>query len=248
MSTSPGPLQVFVANLDERDWRYGNRTLALKCSEEQLEFCRCRSACTQCTAENTVNFVHAPCLQLIMTKVTSMSRQSFLSKILQLTRPLLPWNQACLAMRPSYSYSSSFPSLDKDTSLGNLMAVIETMLPIEVQITIYSYVSGLFESLVRSWSVFDNHRRIVMALDDHRVSSMTLPLVGSGQIKTLHANAETILGETCLTGIGANHDSEKFFYKMIPVTSLPIQGVQVTLGMYGVVGLRILYVDGSESA
>lgn len=113
---------------------------------------------------------------------------------------------------------------------------------------IYSHVSGLFESLVRSWSVFDNHRRLLLDPEYCQASPKAWPLVGSGQIKTLHANAETLIGETCLTSIGANHESEKSCYDMITVASLPIRGLHVALGMYGVVGLRILYTDGSKSA
>lgn len=156
-------------------------------------------------------------------------------------------------MQPNYPlHLPILAKLNLNTPLGDLISLIEKRLPIELQTMIYDSVTGLFKSLLRTLSTLQDSYPLLSNLDDHQAPLMTHPLNASPlstsrPVEMLYARAVSILGEACLTEISVQDDSQGSRYA-ITIARQPVWGVQVAYGTYGVVGLRVLYVDGFKSA
>lgn len=179
----------------------------------------------------------------------AMSAKTILGRVAEVTRPMLSWSQAIIALRPSYPFHPLKPShLSRDTDLGSLIASIEEKLPFELRRMIYDHTLGMFKSLLNTSSTIEDcHHLLASPAQDRRPISKTFPLREILDLDRIGARVVTILGEVCLAHIGAAHGDTSQDHHDIPVANRTVSGVQVSVGSYGVVGLRVLYEDGSKS-
>ncbi|CAG9947846.1 unnamed protein product [Clonostachys rosea f. rosea IK726] len=141
--------------------------------------------------------------------------------------------------------TSSRPSLpaglSTTTELGQLVKAIRKTLPVELQGLVYRNVSGLFRFLAGAsltLNDLDKKAGSNSGVVNHPVSHHS--------VKSLRANSTIILGEECLTSIGSDNASN--FEQEIALQDKPVYGIQVSLGTYGVVALRVIYQGNSTSS
>ncbi|CAH0046743.1 unnamed protein product [Clonostachys solani] len=127
------------------------------------------------------------------------------------------------------------------TELGQLVETIRKTLPVELQGLVYRNVSGLFHFLAGASLTLNELEG--EAGPDRGVVIHPIPF---HFVKSLRANSTIILGEECLTNIGSDNASN--FEQEIVLQDKAVYGIQVSLGTYGVVALRVLYQDNSTSA
>lgn len=178
-----------------------------------------------------------------------MPAEKLLSHISHLTRPMLAWDQLVVAMHPTYPYHPLAAQLSRDTELGRLLGKLEDRLPVELQKMIYDHCSGIFRSLLNCSSTIHDCQPLLPLLEKRQSASETsFPLSKSPDFETIGASAVTILGEVTLAQIGASPGAggSQFEYQ-IPIARQAVSGIEVSIGTYGVVGLRVLYLDGSKS-
>ncbi|VUC26190.1 unnamed protein product [Clonostachys rosea] len=206
--------------------------------------------CPCCIEQATVNLVHIHCLQLAKRRWNDLSTP-FLVRIARSLRPITPSNVATevLGIKPGLTKLPDSEIAPEDSSLGLVLANIHRRLPGELQRMVCEHLRGeFFFWVARCLETLD-------WIDDHQLAIATLPntspkyhhpLRPFSSFKRLVANTVNILGETCLSRIGG--DSPTSYDMEIEIRQSPISGIKYALGIYGVVGLRVLYEDGSSSA
>ncbi|VUC32542.1 unnamed protein product [Clonostachys rosea] len=129
--------------------------------------------------------------------------------------------------------------LSTTTKLGQLVETVRKTLPVELQELIYQKVSGLFRFLAET-------SLTLKELDGEASADRGVVVhpVSKGLAKFLRAHSTHIHGEECLTEI----DSHSNFEQQIALQEKPIHGIQVSVGTYGVVAVRVLYQDYSTSS
>ncbi|CAG9988864.1 unnamed protein product [Clonostachys byssicola] len=131
--------------------------------------------------------------------------------------------------------------LSTTTELGQLVETIRKSLPVELQGLIYRNVSGLFRFL--AGASFTLNELDENAGPDRGVVINPVP---HHSVKFLRATSTIILGEECLTNIGSDNASN--YEQDIALQDKPVYGIQVSLGTYGVVALRVIYQDNTTSS
>ncbi|CAH0058537.1 unnamed protein product [Clonostachys solani] len=198
----------------------------------------------------TVNMIHIYCLQLAKRRWSDFSTD-LLARIARLLRPITPPNVTAeiLGVKPDLTKFPESEIASKDSSLGLLLANIHGHLPGELQRLICRHLSGtLFFSVASCLETLhwiEDHRILT---DSRQIATPTYhyPLMPSFSFKRLVADTVNILGESCFTRIGGDFPTS---YEMeITIKQVPISGIRYALGLHGVVGLRVLYEDGSSSA
>jgi hypothetical protein len=152
-------------------------------------------------------------------------------------------------LRSAKKEFSDLPSLSdiKDTSLGLFLHAIMKRLPVELVGIITQCVGdGLFSSLTMTsetlaWIKTIGFTRI-MESENHLSKKQVFSV--NNDIQHLGLNSIQVMGENCLVGL--QYDP-KVCRSQIPVAKKQIKGLQFGLGFHGVIGLRIVYVDGSSS-
>jgi hypothetical protein len=132
------------------------------------------------------------------------------------------------------------------------MAQTQKRLPFEIQSMIYDHVPDLVKSLRLTLSALDDCSHLMPTLEDdqaktHKITLKADSLPTSRPGEVLFARNIKLWGETCLAGISTNDDAHQSHHT-ITIAKLPVWGVQIALGTYGVAGLRVLYAGGTKSA
>lgn len=235
------PLKLFRVNLASDQPGYGNDALA----RWGFEFCRCRPNCGRCDTHNTVNFAHGPCVQFVKKgHHPKVSYHEMLWQMLQAGRPLLTWEQACIAMHPRVPAELLATEPYSPTEFGLFMRELDRRLPDDIKRNIYELVPGLFGALYRTNAVYISIGQLALGPGSYnRTPRIMMFVLHGNRVKTLHASSTTILGEPCLTKISLDpHGAAS-----IDVENRPIWGIQAALVTYGVCGIKVLYSDGSQS-
>lgn len=218
--------------------------------ENELAFCR-RGQCSVCGPESRANFAHDQCYKTARRLYRGFCLDT-LMQLTRLTRPILPW--ACLPVTMDRVFQtptmlSSYTDQRSPTDLGRLIATVEERLPIELQQMIFNDTPTMFQSLARCSQLVQTYSA-VLRLGAPAALSTPLqyirPLRTTLGIRQLGINVMDILGEPCIMKIGVQHPIG--WQYEIEVSDRPVFGLQVALGSYGPVALRVLYTDGSMSS
>lgn len=215
------------------------------------------AGCLRCDGEaklngvqTTANLVHLHCSQLAKRRWSDFSAD-VLVRIARLLRSItLPGvAEEILGVEPGLTKFPESEIACKDSSLGSLLMNIHRHLPGELQRLVCQHLQGTFffsvASCVETLHWIEDHRILT---DSWSVTTPTYhyPLMPFFSFKRLVADTVNILGESCFTRIGGDLPSS---YEMdITLRQVPLSGIQYALGLHGVVGLRVLYEDGSRSA
>uniref|UniRef100_A0A8H7TME2 Uncharacterized protein n=1 Tax=Bionectria ochroleuca TaxID=29856 RepID=A0A8H7TME2_BIOOC len=219
--------------------------------------CPYYGGCLRCDGEAalngvqaTVNLVHLHCSQLAKRRWSDFSAD-VLVRIARLLRPITS-SEVGAEILGVNSNLTKFPESEiacKDSSLGLLLTNIHRRLPGELQSLVCQHLQGTFffsvASCVETLHWIEDHRILA---DSWSITIPTYhyPLMPSFSFKRLVADTVNILGESCFTRIGGDLPTS---YEMeITLRQVPLSGIQYALGVHGVVGLRVLYEDGSRSA
>lgn len=170
-----------------------------------------------------------------------------LGEITKGARPMIPWQDMLSIIGPVSPLAALPPSaeLSKSTDLGRLLCGVQSRLPVELQNVISQHLSGLFMTLgncLLTMSYLMGPMKLHMPLSP---SSVTYPLANCQWIERLGADTVNVLGETCLTRIGAGGLGA--FELEIDLATCQVSGIQAAFGRHGVAAVRVLYLDGSSS-
>ncbi|CAH0005094.1 unnamed protein product [Clonostachys byssicola] len=197
--------------------------------------------------ENTANCVHVPCLQYATTKLPRLSIRSF-CQIARALRPAMAWQNTghLRSEKKEFSGLSSLSDIE-DTSLGLLLHAIMKRLPVELVGNIIQCVGdGLFSSLTMTSESLAWIRTIgftrIMKSENYLSNKQVFSVYND--IQHLGFDSVQVMGEDCL--IELQYDP-KVCSSRIPVAKKQIKGLEFGLGFYGVIGLRVVYVDDSSS-
>ncbi|CAG9977966.1 unnamed protein product [Clonostachys byssicola] len=214
--------------------------------------CAYYTSCPRCDGEAalnrvqaTVNLVHLHCSQLAKRRWGDFSAD-VLVRIARLLRPItLPGvAEEILGVEPGLTKFPESEIACKDSSLGSLLMNIHRHLPGELQRLVCQHLQGTFffsvASCVETLHWIEDHRILVDSWSN-TTPTYHYPLMPSFSFKRLVADTVNILGESCFTRIGG--DFATSYAMEITLKQVPLSGIQYSLGLYGVVGLRVLYED-----
>lgn len=239
---------AFRVRVTGRDWCRISRPMErLRRLFGDDSVCREARGCVKCRSgpESSVFLVHIACCQLAKLRfgADTVKRLYFIA---QRTYPLV-------ARRHTLTTGSSARAvpdvtIHDRTALGQLLSLISRKLPSEIQSMILGHVPGLFRSLqgcleTLAWASLP-------AIGIYQPAGPILTTEPFSQNTTVrHITGEVIdvLGEPCLARILAT-DSTGDVDGSTRISDVPIFGIQVSLGTYGLVAVRVLYVDHSASS
>lgn len=213
---------------------------------EKLRFSFRTMDCDWNKLEKIAHFVHTSCLQLARQRCDQFSL-SDLTYITLKTKPIILWNRKTTAK--TFTEIDSPPrsllgDYSHDTSLGQLIFKMETCLPAELRAIIYGQSSRLFRSLLVCSQNLYGYEHKTKCIESSITTSY--PFLNCCSIKKIGVNTVDIFGKSYLSDIGIGLDQN--WDKEISLDDNQVQGVQVSMGIYGVVALWVLYTDGSASA
>lgn len=135
--------------------------------------------------------------------------------------------------------------LSNETDLGRLISQVKECLPVELQNMISQHLSGLFRCLGNCLLTLSHVMGPTRPHDPGQPGCVFRPLLNCQLFDRLGAHTVNVLGETCLARIGS--DVPVDYDHVIALEYQDVTGVQVAFGRYGIVALRVLYIDGSTS-
>lgn len=144
-----------------------------------------------------------------------------------------PWNIAPL---------SAYTDWSQETELGRLLAKVERHLPIEVQQLLFSYNPRIIQSLARCAQTIESHFPQPPSASSHTETAR--PWKNGLKDGNIGAMTTTVLGESCITELGSGAGE---WHCVVSVSDIPVKGVQVSFGSYGLAALRVIYTDESMS-
>lgn len=188
--------------------------------------------------------VHIPCLKLAWTRLPHVSI-SLLCRIARLLRPVVAWRNS-MPLFKEHGDLSSFPRSGlASTQLGLTVQRIGELFPNELQQLIcHQLPRDLLSTLANTCETLNwiEEYGLTTKTTLSRPLSTYFPLsLGS----FVGANSIPILNENCLVQISS--DSSKAWDHKVAIASDRVEGIQFVLGLYGVLGLRFCYQDGTLS-
>jgi hypothetical protein len=237
---------VFRANLLSSDW-LAKDAVVKEMQKDSNPFCFAPSGCANCDMMKTMNFAHYDCFQRAQKEVPEFSF-SHLPRLARMAQPLWTWKVACkLTANLISPLRAGLPdNLSTGTSLGKLVAEVRAILPLELQGYVCDETTGLFQALTKSSLTAYNFARHLDCINDGLRAYCPLPDAKS--LTGIGANVATVLGEPCLEQVGVANETQSFDVQIEFDREKAVYGFQVSIGMYGVVGLRVLYLDNTTSA
>jgi len=242
--------QIFMVDLHDRTSTYGNELLTQNLVIQDAQLNQYHPNCRGCDKEGSVNFVHVHCLALARKRLPDMPAEMLLSQMFRLTRPILPWDQRIAPIHPTLPYHPLGAQLSRDTELGRLVATLEDRLPVELQKMIFDNSSGIFRSLLNCSSTIHDCLPLLLLLGKRSLDPSprtSNPLSEYQTLETIEASTVNVLGEACFVQIGANQGTVLNSGYQIPIARHAVSGIEVAEGTHGIVGMRILYLNGSKS-
>lgn len=202
---------------------------------------------------SSASLIHAPCLQLAKTRFPQLSVR-FLCQFAQITRPVTA-RSIVDKLTPKSRQVPQAPlrfSHLAPTKLGFLLKKTAE-LPLELQNSICDdFKPGFLSSMVvcdQTLNWMEEFSELVKSPACAGIKQISLPVGGLTQFDFLGANMMSVLGDSCLTLIGA--DPSAAYDLTIPISDQGRRGdalgLQYTLGTYGIRKIRIQYQDGSVS-
>lgn len=218
-------------------------------TDRKLRICEEGLGCANCDPQDSINFVHFLCWKLARRLEPDICIKG-LVQLARLASPTFCWPPITPVGTESRRHHlptrlASFPNLCCDTDLGGLLANIGKRMPFEIQRIIFSYFPAILQSMIRCLahtSEYGSVLRSQQARPSQLVTCGSLKNVPT--IRRLGITTLNVMGENCITKIGS--DSRDWEEEIQVTTTTPIYGIQSCLGSYGLVALRILYVDGSK--
>lgn len=215
-----------------------------------LEICELEQTCDSCDRSSPANFVHLACYKVAKQILPDLLVED-LWRFARLTRPIsledfLPRSPAPVSPR-SMAHFSSLP-LNGETELGQLIAEIRNRLPLELERIILDRPHRLFRSLTKCIDIVCSHREFLrhQPLPEHEFEAQG-PFQMIWNPTILGVTTMSIMGQTCITAIGANTTRTWDLEIQLPADTTTIAGIQTAYGTFGVMALRVLYKDGSLS-
>lgn len=192
--------------------------------------------------------MHIQCYKLAQSLSPHNLSAQKVMQLAQFARPLI--SPTCLPVHreqtnPPPVPLSSHIKLRYDTDVGRLIAEMERRLPLELQQMVFSHIPLISQSLTRCFETVNSYFPASRRRPPRNMEQLTYrPLQNCLEIKQLGVNIVNILGEPCISEIGS--DSQGWHCE-IQVSDVPVDGIQVALGSYGLIALRVLYADASKS-
>lgn len=172
---------------------------------------------------------------------------TLLYKVARHLRPMVEWRRALALGINKKPPAFSFPGDHSNTELNSVVSAVGEKLPWEIQGLIASQITDtLVLSLSRCLATLESVNWQQLLSQDVSQSGFdhSFPFSSIKSVPArLGAKTIDILGETCLVSIG----SEGPLDLEIPIADRPIRGVERAFGLHGIVGFRLLYVDGPPS-
>lgn len=241
-----GP-RVFRLRCTSSGWTYPNPQHDEFVAQHQLHLCRWGQACTACDPEYTVNLVHVQCYKLARLLFRNLCAVDLI-QLARLTRPLLseaflPVSKAPIPPPPARL--STYTDLCYKTDLGCLVSEIQSRLPVELQHTIFYHTRGLFRSFTKCLDMIYTYSRLNHYASDTYQSNVQYPLQPYARPRHIGLTTVSIMGETCIAMIGSG--GLRPWHDELQLSAAQPTGLQVAYGTFGLVQMRVLYIDGSVS-
>lgn len=248
---SSNPVQFYVFRVDLRDGEWP-RPSELLSSLQAIQDVRVRVTSDSGpkwprNPAGSISLLHAVCYQLAYKRYTTETIK-VLSALARRTYPLMAWPITFDTgkSRPDFHLGTvPMAVINSDTSLGRFLSEINRRLPFEVQNIVFGHLSGFAHCLGKTLLALDwassPSTAIFLPARPFSEKPFEEPSVSEiGAIKT------KVLGETCLARIGADDRSDDT--SSLIFVNKRVTKVQISFGMYGVVGFRAMYADNSVSS
>ena len=250
---------IFRADL-RKGWDWAQELYNMRqfrsCCRDRFHLCGSPRSCPSdsCSPKDTANFCHVICYKLAKQRLARLGgclNGRLLCQIAWLYRPIVLWRHTPGLMNlkriPSPSAASS--KLPGVTPLRELLRWIDWRLPQEIQNMIFSYVSGPLQALVNSLATLSYVENQLAGCKASEISYR--PFFQARMLHRIGIETVDVLGEICLKRIGevGNPGSKASQeHEIILYPNKQVEGVQVAIGTYGVVDLRVIYRDSSTSS
>lgn len=240
---------AFRVRITGRDWCRISRPMArLRRLFGDDSVCREAKGCVECRTgpESSVFLVHLACCQLAKQRFGDDTVKK-LYFIAQRTYPLVARRHTLTTIPGNSVRAVPAEAIHDRTSLGQYLSLISRKLPPEIQSMILGYVPELFRSLQGCLKTLEWASSLPINIyQPARPILTTEPFSQCTTVRNIMGEVIRVLGEPCLVRIGAT-DEAYHADSSIRLSDVPIFGIQVSLGAYGVAAIRVLYADHSMS-
>lgn len=234
--------------------------------------CTTNRDCDQCTGQrrHSCHFVHSHCFQLASKFFPSTFSFARLLTAARHGRTL----KAGVHMRPDHAHAASAHDAyfqhagDKETDLGRLLSAVSQKLPPELQSMIYGDADGdLWLKSIHGcvWNLNLYFRQFFETQAVDYTENILFPLLGSPELKFIGINQISILGQLTICAVGTAGEQsaeqqtpeqqaaelqtarQQWDSTILLPADLAVTGLQLSFGLYGLVAMKVLYGNGTES-
>lgn len=213
--------------------------------------CAPNQDCDQCARQRRhgAHFIHGHCFQL----ARRFFRETFSFARLVTAARYAQTVKAGVHMRLDRVHAASVfeayfaTTGDKSTTLGQLLSTVSRQLPPELQTMVNGHMEGWVRSIHGCMFNLDFHfRRFFEDQPADFTESVLFPLAGSPELQILGLKQTSILGQPTICEVGAAA-GEDWHHTLELDPDLAVTGLQLSFGLYGLVAVKVLYENGTES-